>query len=99
MKALNFQSDVPSIPIDRFRDHYVLVFELTLRQDATENFHYPKLFREPLRLELNFTCPIEHVTVMVVLGQRMFSVAVDKFCFVGQNIKNGYRISLANTYS
>ena len=26
MKAVNFQDDIPSIPIDNFKDHYVLVF-------------------------------------------------------------------------
>ena len=29
MKAMNFQDDIPSIPIDNFKDHYVLVFDLT----------------------------------------------------------------------
>ena len=29
MKAMNFQDDNPSIPIDDFKDHYVLVFDLT----------------------------------------------------------------------
>ena len=29
MKAMNFQDDMPSIPIDNFKDHYVLVFHLT----------------------------------------------------------------------
>ena len=55
MKAMNFQDVIPSIPIDDFKDHYVLVFDLTSMQDATENCHYPELFGEPLRLELNFT--------------------------------------------
>ena len=39
MKAMNFQDDIPSIPIDDFKDHYVLVFDLTSMQDATENCH------------------------------------------------------------
>ena len=86
MNAMNFQDDIPSIPIDNFKDHYVLVFDLTWMQDATENCHYPELIREPLRLELNFTFPLEHVTELIVLGQRMSSVAVDKFGVVGKNI-------------
>ena len=40
MKAVNFQDDIPSIPIVNFKDHYVLVFDLTSMQDATENCHY-----------------------------------------------------------
>ena len=38
----------------------MLVFDLTLMQDATENCHNPELVGEPLRLELNFTFPLEH---------------------------------------
>ena len=39
MKAINFQDDIASIPIDNFKDHYVLVFHLTSMQDATEMSH------------------------------------------------------------
>ena len=86
MKAMNFQDDIPSIPIDNFKDHYVLVFDSTSMQDATENCHYPELYGEPLRLELNFTFPLEHVTELIVLGERMSSVAHDKFCVVWKTI-------------
>ena len=86
MKAMNFQDDVPSIPIDNFKDHYVLVFDLTSTEDATENCHYPELVGQPLTLELTFTYPLEHVTELIVLGERMSSVADDKFSVVGKNI-------------
>ena len=86
MKAMNFQDGIPSIPIDDFKDHYVLVFDLTSMQDATENCHYPELVGEPLRLELNFTHPLENVTELIVLGERMSSVAVDKFGVVGKKV-------------
>ena len=86
MKAMNFQDDIPSIPIDDFKDHYVLVFELTSMQDATENCHYPELVGEPLRLELGFTHPLENVTELIVLGERMSSVVVDKFGVVGKKV-------------
>ena len=86
MKAMNFQDDIPSIPIDNFKDHYVLVFDLTSMQDATEYCHYPELVGEPLRLELNFTFPLKHVTELILMGERMSSVAVDKFGVVRENI-------------
>ena len=86
MEAMSFQDDIPSIPIDDFKDHYVLVFDLTSMQDATENCHYPELVGEPLRLELNFTNPLENVTELIVLGERMLSVAFDKFGVVGKNV-------------
>ena len=87
MKALNFQDDIPSIPIDDFKDHYVLVFDLTSMQDAAENCHHPELVGEPLRLELNFTHFLENVTELIVLGERMSSVAVDKFGVVSKNAR------------
>ena len=85
-KAMNFQDYIPSIPNDDFKDHYVLVFDLTSMQDATENCHYPELAGEPLRLELNFRNALENITELIVLGERMSSVAADKFGVVGKNI-------------
>ena len=86
MKAMNFQDDIPSIPIDKFKDHYKLVFNLTLMRDAMENCPYPELVGEPLRLELNFNFPLEHVAELIVLGEQTSSVVVDKFGVIGKNI-------------
>ena len=36
MKAMNFQDDFSSIPIDNFKGHFVLVFDLTSMQDAAK---------------------------------------------------------------
>ena len=55
---MNFQDDIPSIPIDSFKDHYVLLLDLTSMQEATETYHYPELVTEPLRLALNFIFPL-----------------------------------------
>ena len=86
MKTMNIQDDIPSITIDDFKDHYVLVFDLTSEQDATEKCHYPELVGKPLRRELNFTNPLENVTELIVLGERISSVAVDKFGVVRKNV-------------
>ena len=86
MNAMNFQDDIPSVPIDDSKDHYVLVLDLTSMQDTTENCHYPELVGEPLRLELNFTQPLENVTELIILGEQMSSVAVDKIGVVGKNV-------------
>ena len=86
MKALNFQDDIPSITINVFKDHYVLVIDLTSMQDATENCYFFELVGEPLRLELKFINPVENVTELIVVGERMSSVAVDKFVVVGKNV-------------
>ena len=44
MKAMNFQDDIPSLPIENFKNHYALVFDLTPMQDVTGNCLYPELF-------------------------------------------------------
>ena len=74
------------IQIDNFKDHYVLMFDLFSMQYATKNCRYPELVGEPLRPELNFTFLLEHATELILLGERMSSVAVDKFGVVGKNI-------------
>ena len=71
MKAMNFQDEIASIPVDNFRDHYVLVFDLISMQHATEHCCYPESIGEPLRLELYFNSPLENVTEVIVLGERM----------------------------
>ena len=97
VKAMNFQGDIPSIPFDNFKDYYVLLFYLTSMQDATKKCHYPELVGEPLRLELNFTVPLEHVTGLIVLAERMSSVAVHKFGVVGKKTSKMENISVQKT--
>ena len=87
MKAMNFQDDIPSILFDKFQDHYLLEFDLMPMQDATEPCHSPELVVDPLRLEHKFNPALEHVTEVIVLGEQMSSVAVDKFGVVGKNIQ------------
>ena len=86
MKASNFQDDFPLILIDHFKDHYVLVFDLILMQDATEQCHYPAPVAEPLRLELHFSSPLVNVTEVILIAEHISSLGVDKFCVVGKNL-------------
>ena len=55
LKAMDSQDDVPSIPTDIFKDHNVLVFDLTSMLASTENIQYPRRVELPLRLVLNIT--------------------------------------------
>ena len=63
-------------------------------QDAIENCRYPEIVGEPLTLELNFTFPLEHVTELIVLGERMSSVAIFKFGVVGKKTSKMDNVSL-----
>ena len=71
--------------MDSFEDQYVLVIDLMLVQDAIEHCHDPEMMKEQLSLALNFTFALEHFTDVIVLRERMSSVAVDKLGVVGEN--------------
>ena len=86
MKAKKFQDDIPTIPVDKFKDLYVLVFDLTSMQDATEHCHYPELIGEPLRLELCFSSFLENATEVFVLRERMSFVITDKIGVAAKNL-------------
>ena len=94
---MNFQDDLRSIPIEKFKDHYVLIFDLTSVQDATEKCHYSKLVGKPLRLKLNFTFPPEHITEPIVLEERMFSVQLTSLVLLEKNLK--WIMFLSSKYS
>ena len=86
MKAMQFNEDFPALPIDDFQNHYILVFDLTSLQDAAEHLHYPELSGESLRLEMFFQFPLEQVTEVIVLGERLSNVQIDKFGTVAKNV-------------
>ena len=54
MNAKQFSEDFPALPLEDFQNHYIPVFDLTSLQDAAEQFYYPELSGESLRLEMFF---------------------------------------------
>ena len=89
MKAMNIQDDIPSNPIDDFKDHYVLLFDLTSMLDAAENCHYPELVGEPLRLELNFSQPLENVTELMYWVNECRRLQLTCLVLLERVFKNG----------
>ena len=86
MKAMQFNEDFPALPMEDFQNHYILVFDLTSLQDAAEQLHYQELSGESLRYELFFQFPLEQVTEVIVLGERLSNVRNDKFGTVAENV-------------
>ena len=56
-------------------------------QDVTELCHYPELIGRQLRLELYFGSPLVILTEVIVMGERMPSVAVDRFGVAGRKFE------------
>ena len=71
MKVTNFQDDISSIPFGNFRDHYVVLRDLTSRQDATENCPFPELVGKLQKVEFVFAFPLEHVTDLSAFGENI----------------------------
>ena len=77
MKALNFEDDIRPLASSFFDNHYVIVFDKTSMQNATEFCHHHELFRGPLRLEIKFIFLVEHLTDC--MGEKLFLIAVVRF--------------------
>ena len=86
MKAMQFNEDFPALPVEDFQTHCVLVFDLTSLQDAAEQLHHPELSGESLRLEVCFQFPLEQVTEVIVVGEKLSNVQNDKFGTVTENV-------------
>ena len=86
MKARQYNEDFPALPLEDFQNCYHLVFELTSLQDAPEQLHYPELSGENLRLEMVFQFPLEQVTEVIVLGERLTNIQFGKFGTVAKNV-------------
>ena len=76
---MQFNEDFPALPMEDFQNHYIHVFELTSLQDAAEQLHYPEISGESMRLEMFFQFPLEQVTEVIVLGERLSKFQTDKF--------------------
>ena len=81
MQGMNYHDDISSFPNAIFQDHFVLVIDLSSMQNATDNFHYPKMFKQPLTLELNLTFPLEHVTELNVWGTENLWLQLSSLLF------------------
>ena len=86
MKAMQFNEDFPALPTEDSQNHYILVFDLTSLQDAAEQLHYPELNGESLRLEMFFQYLLEQVTGVIVLGERLSNIQIDKHTTVAGKV-------------
>ena len=86
MKAMQFNEDFSAFLMEDFKNHYILIFDLTSLQDAAEQLHYSELSGENLRLEMFFQFPLEKVTEAIVLGERLSNLQIDQLGTVAKNV-------------
>ena len=72
--------------MEGFQNHFILVFDLTSIEDAAQQLHYPELSGERLRLKIFFQFPLEQVTELIVLGDRLSNIQIVKFGTVAINV-------------
>ena len=85
MKALHFNGDFPALPMEEFQNHYILVFDLTSLRDAAEQLHNPALCGEGLRIEMFSNFRVFPVPEVIVLGEKLINVQINK---LGKVVKN-----------
>ena len=79
MKAKQFNKCFQAFPMEDFKNHFNLVFDLTSLQDAAEQLLYPQLSGKSLRLEIFFQIPLEQVTEVTTSRERLLKVQIDNF--------------------
>ena len=83
---MQFIENFSALPMEDFQNHYSLVFDLTSLEDAAEQLHYSEISGESLRLEVFFKFPLEQVTEVIVLAEKLSNVQIDKFGTVAKNV-------------
>ena len=76
MKATTFNEEIAAIEV--FQNHYILVLDLTSLQDSGECVHCPGLTGKSFRLEV-LEYPLESVTKIIVVRERINRIKLDKF--------------------
>ena len=83
---MQLNEDFPALPLEDFQNHFILVFDMTSLHGAAEQLRYPELSGECLRLEMFFQFPLEQITEVIVLGERLSNIESDNFGTVAKNV-------------
>ena len=70
-KAMQYLEGFSALHMENFENHYNFILDSTSLQDAAEEMHYPELSGEILRLKKLFQFPLEQVTEMTILQERL----------------------------
>ena len=78
MKSMKFNDEMPALRLDQYEDHFIMVFDLTSLQDAGDHVYYPEVIGGSLRLEMYFDKSLDEATEVILLGERLSTIYIDK---------------------
>ena len=78
MKTLKCHEFGPDISLTDYPDQLVQVFDLNSTQEVNIQMHYPDIMAACLRFELYFEKQLDNTVEVIILGERLSAVHIDK---------------------
>ena len=85
MAALAYVENGHGISLSDFPHHYIMVFDLTSTQEATQDFIHPELTNSSLSVELKFGAALPRNIEILFLGEKCSTVYIDSSRNVSKN--------------
>lgn len=76
LRNLHFDHNSPGIALKEYKDHFVIVYDLTSTQQSNSQVYYPELVGGSLRLELIFKEALKDSIEVLVLGEQLTTLYV-----------------------
>ena len=86
MSALAYVENGHGIPLSKFSNHFIMVFDLTSTQEATHDFIHPELTNSSISVELKFDTALTNNDEVFFLGEKSSTVYIDSARNVSKNI-------------
>ena len=83
--ALAYVDKGHGIPVSDFAHHFIMVFDLTSTQEATNNFIHPEPTSSSLSVELKFDTGLPNNIEIFFLGEKTSIVYIDSARNVSKN--------------
>ena len=74
---LHFDQDGPLIKLDKYENHYYLVFNHTSAQQCNQEIYYPETVGAPIRVKLKLSTNLSTPLELFLLGERFTTVQND----------------------
>lgn len=86
MESMTFNDDPPDMPLNDFENHFIQVYDITSLHDAGESLYYPELIGGSIRVELIFNESLADPTEVIILGERLSTILIDRHGTVAKNV-------------